>query len=80
LAQTGYPEGKTTSNHIVGIVEVLGRNSALMRLHNRAAQVKTYAHAFYFGREEGLIKPAHDLGWEALSSVGDRKMDGVMGI
>jgi hypothetical protein len=31
-----YPEGKTTSNNFVGIVEVLSHNSALMGFNNAA--------------------------------------------
>ena len=71
MAVGGYPEGKATSDHNVGIVEVLGHNSALMGFHNGSAQIKANAHALCFCRKEGLIKPFHHLRWQASPCVSD---------
>jgi len=49
VGRDGYPKGETTSDNIVGIVEVLSRDSALVRFDDGPAQVEANAHALDFG-------------------------------
>jgi hypothetical protein len=72
------PKRKTTSNHFVGIVEVLSGNSALMGFHNGSAQIQANAHAFRFCREKGFIEPVHDLGGQTAPCIGHREKNGVL--
>ena len=80
VGRDGYPEGETTTNDIVGIVEVLSRDSALVRFDDGTAQVESNAHALDFGGKESLVKAFHDLWRQAFSCVTDREMNCILGV
>jgi hypothetical protein len=67
----GYPKGKTTSNNFVGIVEVLGGDSALVRLNNGSTKVQTNTHTLHFGGKKGLVKSFHHLWRKSFAGIGD---------
>jgi len=75
-----YPEGETTTNNLVGIVEVLSRDSALVRFDDGSAQVQANAHALNFGGKEGLVEAFHDLWRQAFPRITDREMHGMLGV
>jgi len=80
VGRHGYPEGETTTNDIVGIVEVLSRDSALVRFDDGSAQVQANAHTLNFGGKESLVQAFHDLWRQAFSCVTDREVHCILGV
>jgi putrescine transport system substrate-binding protein len=77
MAVGGYPEGEATSDHNVGIVEVLGHNSALMRFHNGPAQIKANAHAFlnFLMKPEVIAKCTNFIGYANANKAANGVVD-----